>query len=88
MGEPWSSAAALALGAFAGAMLVGWVARSAIHAGYLALVVVVLCIVVLPQGTALVGDGAGMVLLVVAGVVGAGGFVLGRQLRRRRRDDP
>lgn len=88
MAEPWSSAAALAVGAFAGALLVGWLARSAIHAGYLALVVVVLCVVALPQGTALLGDGVGLAFLLLAGILGAGGFVLGRQLGRRRRDRP
>jgi hypothetical protein len=87
MGEPWASLAALAVGAFAGALVVGWFARSAVHAGYMALVVVVLCVVALPQGAAVGGGGLGIGFIVVAAVLGAAGFVLGRQFRRRRKED-
>jgi uncharacterized protein HemX len=87
MGEPWASAAALAAGAFAGAMLVGWFARSAVHAGYMALVLVVLCAVAFPRDTAEAGESLGIALILVAALAGAAGFVLGRQFRRRRTED-
>lgn len=87
MAEPWSSAVALAAGAFAGALLVGWYARSAMHAGYLALVVVVLGVVALPRASTLAAGTLGIVFLVVAVVVCAIGFALGRQWRRRPKDD-
>ena len=87
MGEPWAPAAALCIGAFAGALLVGWFARSAVHAGYMALVVVVLCAVALPQAAAGDARQLGIVLIAAAALLGAAGFVLGRQLRRRREED-
>jgi hypothetical protein len=87
MAEPWSSAVALAIGAFAGALLVGWYARSAVHAGYLALVVLVLGVVALPRESTVLAGALGIVFIVVAGVVCAVGFALGRQWRRRPKDD-
>jgi hypothetical protein len=87
MPEPWSSAIALAVGGFAGALIVGWRARSAVHAGYLALVVVVLGVVALPHESAVVGGTLGIVIIVVAAVISACGFALGRQWRRRHKDD-
>ena len=87
MAEPWSSAAALAVGAFAGALVVGWHARSAVHAGYLALVVVVLAVVTLPPDAMGAGGTLGLVFIVVAAVLCGVGFALGRQWRRRRQED-
>jgi hypothetical protein len=87
MAEPWSSLAALAVGAFAGALIVGWHARSAVHAGYLALVVVVLGVAALPRDWIVAGGTIGIVFIVVAAVICAVGFGLGRQWRRRRKDD-
>lgn len=82
----WAGHAALAAGAFAGAFLIGRYVRTGLHASYVALAAVLLLALAQPWTAAPAEPGTGLPMLpavLMAAVLGACGFALGRYLRRR-----